>query len=1446
MKLVFRCLTALFLGLLCPLATSADDFNRLELVPGKLPPGYRNYQKPDGNGNVTVGRDGDNRYLVLTTAGKRDANAVGLARNFSARPGQRYRISFDLRNGDAAKAPRAVAQMLYVTRSGQYLPGPKFDSRELPADRFLTATLDGTAPDDVKELLLELHTSWNTPGVLHLDNVRCEPLTPDGQSFAVFGKHPPKNRNLFLETALVRDAKPTAVIAAATPHQREIARNINRAIQAVTGCELPVLDAAQLAGKPLTSSVIAIGNADDNPLTEDFYFRHELILDSRYPGVGGHNVRTVHNPEGNGFNLIAVGGSDAAGHRAAGEKLVEIIRRTPAGTQLALPRLAEIVYPRAGEIKLRWGCEWDGGFGYDPISRNLAAFYFTNDEKYIDDMLKVAFPDAEQVAKNNRMDRYDDGREPIAKPYHYWAHKMILYWDMVEESPVFSPELREKITRKFYDQMQYWIHAGYGGWYRIYLNPKPHTRLHDRHYLMEALCVYTVARYFDKYYPAIDSREGLRCAANAFAPVWDSVTPQSGWRVWSPSMLFPALQYALLSDYRRCRTSPAIRAYADYLLLISSWRPGEWLNGYASIYGSLARLYDDAALAAMQQLYIPDPDAVKIGPAWFRAGHRYGDDSRPRLSGRWTRSEVSTDKLDYPVLPGVDDFYAYRSRPDATGDYLLIAPKFRPGSRGAFFNNAIDVFHLQGQPLLNGGSQLYIAANALASGKPVWFAAVNGTHQTANAVLFDAAVTDYNGHDWRRMLLLLPGKALLAIDRVTAREDNLVRLENLWRFAPHSRAEALPSGDLRLSNGGVLPPPGAGVPVRLTGKEFYAADFDGDKSYNEFSGAATFSGGKSLSLPFEVKKSADAELFLSLLGGEKPAAVTVRLDGREIATATTEAADHGLFRQFKLGRHQLKAGRHTLQLASAAPIRVGGFFAALPGQPWTSGVFTLSTTLNAAPRVVSSLQTGPDGGAAVPGYQGSFVRMQPLKKGESIAFATVLVPGSPNAPAAAALQSDRFALRLPEAAELRLRDKGFELNVAGHIFRYDGKKLTETQGSAPQPAAMPAKNLRKPNVAAPELLSTTLARRNAPIGQLLTGEFGIAAAAGKTLQLSDAEGQLRFEKTLPGAITALYFWAKPQLLIAADREENIVAYSLDGVQRWATRSESAPEFLATNKVYWFKGAYPGVYRFAAAELAPGQPRLFAGSTGTLEVLTPEGKTEARFHEDYGPVTEFAVLPAENDHGTELFAARAFGAWPATWGVRFQDEKLQHTNRWMIEDHNRQMMNQYGFSGVGKRHLQTVELPQEHALLGAFDGAQNRIALWDYRGKVLAGVDLGAGEVAMATDPVLPLQSPRNIAGLAMGGDGTVFAATAQELLFRFGPGLKLRGVTELPAAPQGLAVSGNRVLVACDRELLAYDAAGKLIGRLQLPAAVQSLIGVPEGWLVGLDNGELRRIELPQ
>ncbi|MEZ4969241.1 MAG: hypothetical protein R2814_06205 [Flavobacteriaceae bacterium] len=133
-----------------------------------------------------------------------------------------------------------------------------------------------------------------------------------------------KLKNLYLTTQLVNQSRPEITIVAPKVYATEVLA-IQNAIKNITGVTVPVLNDDALA-IPLQKNVILLGNRSTNQSISDLYDRAYTFLDLKYPGVGGFVVRSLHNPFGNGKNVLFAGGSDHVGVKAAVQALIESLK----------------------------------------------------------------------------------------------------------------------------------------------------------------------------------------------------------------------------------------------------------------------------------------------------------------------------------------------------------------------------------------------------------------------------------------------------------------------------------------------------------------------------------------------------------------------------------------------------------------------------------------------------------------------------------------------------------------------------------------------------------------------------------------------------------------------------------------------------------------------------------------------------------------------------------------------------------------------------------------------------------------------------------------------------------------------------------------------------------------------------------------------------------------
>ena len=113
-----------------------------------------------------------------------------------------------------------------------------------------------------------------------------------------------------------------------------LARQVQTALKA-SGATVPIVAAKDLKPEDIpTRNLILLGNFANNPAILPIYHQHYLMSDDVWPGAGGYELRTVHDPFGAGTSFVVVGGSDLAGVTEGVKAFVAMI---PAARTIELP-----------------------------------------------------------------------------------------------------------------------------------------------------------------------------------------------------------------------------------------------------------------------------------------------------------------------------------------------------------------------------------------------------------------------------------------------------------------------------------------------------------------------------------------------------------------------------------------------------------------------------------------------------------------------------------------------------------------------------------------------------------------------------------------------------------------------------------------------------------------------------------------------------------------------------------------------------------------------------------------------------------------------------------------------------------------------------------------------------------------------------------------------------
>ncbi|MEA3402151.1 MAG: discoidin domain-containing protein, partial [Armatimonadota bacterium] len=396
-------------------------------------------------------------------------------------------------------------------------------------------------------------------------------------------------KDLHLMTELVSDGRAAiSIVKPASGIHDAAAAAIQDAIEEMTGVEVPIIDDRDPgAAVPIESNLIALGNRSTSRLISDLYDRMFTMLDLKYPGRGGYVVRTLHSPFGNGHNVIFVGGSDAEGVNSAAAALADKLREARTvqgklnlgwtmqielGEGMVVPEDLQEV--RVWEASRQYGNR--GTFGWNSISKRMALYHMTGDEHHAREFLRLAFPDEQALAELRRDDagQIEVERDPLAGAYHYNAHMLIVFWDLIEESPVFTDAERLKVTNAFARQLRHRADDFTG----LYYTTEPPVVSGDRHRDWEGVCLYLLGRYFQRDYPAPVWRRCIDAARLHFSSRYnpEGTCATNDHLFWYNTVIAPSLVWTILTDDQRALESGTI----DRLLLgqeiLSNGRASDW------------------------------------------------------------------------------------------------------------------------------------------------------------------------------------------------------------------------------------------------------------------------------------------------------------------------------------------------------------------------------------------------------------------------------------------------------------------------------------------------------------------------------------------------------------------------------------------------------------------------------------------------------------------------------------------------------------------------------------------------------------------------------------------------------------------------------------------------------------------------------------------------------
>ncbi len=953
------------------------------------------------------------------------------------RPGENYEASVWVRGVPGRKRSGTAGAYLQL----RFLPSNQIAQTALQSaspDRFTRIAAARAAPPGTTAIQIYLYThAGPTPAVI-LDDVALHagvdlpepPPPPPPRKAPVYNKL----KDLVLRTDLVAERQPRAwiVTPAGGAYAGDAAR-IQSEIAVRTGVTVPIVtDDAPEAVVPLRNNLIVLGNRSTNRTISALYDRYYCLLDLKYPGKGGYVLRTLHNPFGNRCNVVFVGGSEPAGVRRATDAFV---RHLPPATDsktesLALGWLLDVDLgeglkpPRTAK-----NCEtWDasvgygsvGYFGWNSISKYMALYYMTGKPRYAREALRLAFPDAAAKKEIAAVDgeRIENKNDPLAGAYHYNQHMMVLFWDLIEESPVFTDGERLKVTNALARQIEHEDYARRG----VFNLRAPATAVSSRHGQWAAVSLYCLGRYFARDYPGPVWTHCKKAAEFAFASLHKhaQVAGESDNLFWYSTGIAPLTAYLVLSGDRVPLQNGVYAQLLRGLEILFSGVPGDRRLRYASL-GFLNK----AAHLTRDGRWVYYRDRVKLDTNIFRVGQSFwpSPELAPAppldLCGKW-----SFQRLPEPLwlsrgsgIPLEQSFFfgSFRTAPDAAGDFILL-DGFNGASRNPYHTFDILNLRIGGVTLLDGyHNQVLTKADGMVAPKVAMDAALLWSQKLGSTAAACGEVPRAAFCNWRRTLVQRLGRYALIIDDLEFRRDSdNMTVTTEWQprsarwFVKQQRAI------IRGSGGAPVPPGWLGFRA-LDAPCRPVPDTPGAMVRLESLGIVLLRArepGPALEMTFTLDAPCRGEAFLETLRYKDRGFVRILLDGKVLKERVSQYANAAEPDRIPLGRVQLDAGAHRLRLEAVDKDGGSACYAAITA---------LLIKPDTAPSVSDKLEWRLSTSDPVTAGGGAVITTQwadAVKKGEHGVFFHVLAQGRPSDPGPDCLRlADNAAvLRLPEPA----------------------------------------------------------------------------------------------------------------------------------------------------------------------------------------------------------------------------------------------------------------------------------------------------------------------------------------------------------------------------------------------------------------------------------------------
>ena len=737
---------------------------------------------------------------------------------------------------------------------------------------------------------------------------------------------PVKLRPIRPETPIVLNGQPAAVIVPPTqPALLDLAALVQSRVEAATGCTVPILAPSDVTGEPAPREhAIAIGNLESNPLLARLYELRRVRCDRGYPGRGGYVVRTVRDPWGTGKNVIALGGSDAEGVRAAVNALLKHVTNC---SSLVIPRLMDIkLHPSVEKRIARPNRSAMGHAGWQ--------YYLTGREKFAQ-----KFREKYVRQTRGREGVFDDSETSglVTVQPHLFIYNAYQVWPLIEDSPVFSRADRAKITRYFLNMVNSREGIRQGGYVADLRKQRPRQN-HQTH---TAIGIYYMAEYMSKYYSLPDAQDWFANSEKFFAahdlnskPACDSNGHQWG-ASWAD-----VLKYALMSRRYDVFHAGTAREAVDRSLVNTSPLGRLVFTGDMGAFGSPAyNVHMPTAYFHREGKYayrVSPFGSSGINPAYQtdlppREPLDHVGIYRARLAPLYYQRALPGSKCGVPHSRTFDKV-SMRSGFEPDSHYLILDGIAGGSHSYDDVNTILELWH-QRRALLVTGESLYghsmkhhnglVVVKDGEGGSLPQVAELLGTWDLDSMGFVSSKLSDYCGIDWTRHVVWRKGRYVLVLDDLVARESGDYSLQWFWRTLGEPKLSGRTYRVLQRAEPHVSPPKGAVVFRSAKVRELSSSSGKTWRHMPEVD-ALLYRGSKPgdyFELEHEVKKSGTYQVVVGYLRYEDRGVVQLAVDGKSLGEPVDLRSSGVESVQAALGRVALVAGKHRFRFTVTAKPR---------------------------------------------------------------------------------------------------------------------------------------------------------------------------------------------------------------------------------------------------------------------------------------------------------------------------------------------------------------------------------------------------------------------------------------------------------------------------------------------------------------------------------------------